>query len=79
MNGWIREFFHKNAWGIMLLIGGLIGTIAVMRADVATVLTVIPKVYELEKKQYAQEETNRVIAHKLEKMDDKLDRILRFR
>jgi uncharacterized membrane protein YcjF (UPF0283 family) len=79
MNGWVRDFFQKNAWAIMLLIGGLVGTIAVMRADVATVLTVIPKVYELEKKQYAQEETNRVISNKLEKMDDKLDRLLRFR
>lgn len=77
MNGWLRDFFHKNAWGILIFIGGLVGMVAVMRNDVQSVLKEIPKIQELEKKQYAQEEINRTFKDTLSRIEGKLDRALR--
>ena len=77
MNGWLRNFFHNNAYAILGAIVGLIITVTIMHQNVQGVLKEIPKIQELEKKQYAQEEINRTFKETLGRIEGKLDRALR--
>lgn len=81
MNGWLRDFFKKNAYTILVFIITAIiySTIFYMSAKGTEdmVHAIAPKVMELEKKQSVQENINCQMEKKLDRIDDKLDRLLR--
>ena len=73
------EFIKKYDRSIVFIITLFIGLISYFQAIKSTIKTVddhTPKIERLEKFDIVQIEINRVFEKKLDKMDDKLDRLL---
>ena len=83
MNGWMRDFFHKNAYAILGAIIGLIVMVTMMRSDLQSSLNkineMVPVVKSLEKSRDVQEEKNKNFEQTLIRIEGKLDRALRSR
>lgn len=81
MNNWLRDFFHKNAWAILVFIGGLVGTAFVMRRDVQAIIQqidrVTPRVEATERVNGVQDEAIGTIKRDLGDMKDDIKFLVR--
>lgn len=73
MNEFLKKEWRNIVWLILLLISGVV----TLRTAVSDVKEIKPKVERLEKFEAVQSEVNRIIEKKLDKLDEKIDRLLR--
>lgn len=73
MNDYLKKEWRNLLWLILLLISGVV----TLRTAVSDVKEIKPKVERLEKFEAVQSEVNRIIEKKLDKLDEKIDRLLR--
>lgn len=74
-NGWLREFFSKNAYAIIVAMIGLVGTIFVMRHDVSAVIETASAIPTIQQKLSAQDEINKEWDRYMQESNRRFDRI----